>query len=86
MSKKKIRLTIRVQILALTLVSMIVLTGIITIYAINSMSSGLEEESLSGLKDVCYSVSAAYDALGDGDYSLDGDMLMKGSFNATKDE
>ncbi len=36
MSKKKIRLTIRVQILALTLVSMIVLTGIITIYAINS--------------------------------------------------
>lgn len=86
MSKKKIRLTIRVQILALTLVSMIVLTGIITVYAISAMSSGLEEEALSGLKDVCYSVSAAYDALDDGDYSLDGDMLMKGSFNTTKDE
>lgn len=86
MGKKKIRLTIRLQILALTLVSMLVLTGIITIYAINAMSSGLEEESLSGLKDVCYSVSAAYDALDDGDYSLDGDVLMKGSFNATEDE
>ncbi len=86
MNKKKIRLTIRLQILALTLVSMLILTGIITIYAINSMSSGLEEESLAGLKDVCYSVSAAYDALDDGDYSLNGDMLMKGSFNATEDE
>lgn len=86
MKKKKFILTIRVQILALTLVSMIILTGIITIYAVNALSSGLREESLSGLKDICYSVSAAYDALDAGDYSLSGDNLMKGSFNATENE
>lgn len=86
MKKKKVTLSIRIQILSLTLISMLVLTGIITIYAISAMNSGLGEEALSGLKDVCYSVSAAYDAYDDGDYSLNGEMLMKGALNITENE
>ena len=51
MSKKKIRLTIRVQILALTLVSMIVLTGIIMIYSSNFyLKRNFSKRSLLAIK------------------------------------
>ena len=58
------------------------LVVVLLIFATNSLSSGLYDESLNGLYLLAESVEAGYNAL-DGSYSLSGNNLMKGKTNIT---
>lgn len=86
MNTKKVKVSIKWEIIGLTLIPLVILATIITVYAMNALKSSLEEEALSGLKDICHSVDAACTALDDGDYVMEGDDLKKGDYNITKDE
>lgn len=86
MNTKKVKISIKWEIIGLTLVPLVLLAVIITLYSMNALKDSLEEEALSGLEDVCHSVDAAYSALDDGDYVMDGDELKKGDFNVTKND
>lgn len=86
MKMKKVRLSVKGEIFCLTLIPLVILATVITLYAMNSLNENLEKEAISGLKDVCNSVDSAYKALDDGDYTLEGEILKKGDFNVTKDE
>ncbi len=55
---------------------------VLLIFATNSLSLGLYDESLNGLYLLAESVEAGYNAL-DGSYSLSGNNLMKGKTNIT---
>lgn len=83
---KKAKFSIRTEIMGLALIPLLLLASIISIYSISAFSSGLQEEVLIGLKDICYSVDAAYHALDEGDFVLDGESLKKGELNLTENE
>lgn len=83
---KKAKLSIRTEIMGLALIPLLLLASIISIYSISAFSSGLQEEVFIGLKDICYSVDAAYRALDEGDFILDGESLKKGELNVTENE
>lgn len=86
MNTKKVKVSMKWEIIGLTLIPLVILATIITVYAMNALKSSLEEEALSGLKDICHSVDAACTTLDDGDYVMEGDNLKKGDYNITKDE
>lgn len=86
MEKKKVKVSMKVEIIILTLLPLVLLSVITSLYSVNSLRSSLQEEALEGLKDVCISVDSAYNALDSGDYSLDGENLMKGQYNITQNQ
>lgn len=86
MNNKKVKLSMKMEILAITLLPLFVLTVVLTIYSVNSMRASLQEEALDGLKDVCYSIDAAYSVVDEGDYVLEGENLKKGEFDITENE
>ncbi len=85
---KKLRISIRIEIMILTLIPLLVMTAILAVYAKQAMRTSLENESLNGLKDICYNVKGTYDALDRGSYSMDetGSYLQKGDYQITKNE
>ncbi|MCH5280567.1 MAG: cache domain-containing protein [Lachnospiraceae bacterium] len=75
------------QLLLMTIVPVISLVVILTVYSAVSIIEGMQQESLTGLKDVAVSVSAALDAIDSGDYVLNEDgELMKGDLNLSQSE
>lgn len=75
------------QLLLMTIVPVVVLVIILTVYSAVSIIEGMQQESLTGLKDVAVSVSAALDAMDAGDYILNEDgELMKGDLNLSQSE
>lgn len=86
MNKKKVKLSMKTEILTITLLPLFVLTTVLAIFSINAMRTSLQEEALDGLKDVCYSIEAAYSAVDEGDYALEGENLKKGEFDITENE
>ena len=76
------------KLLGMSLVPMIVLGLVITIFCIRSMRDMVKDEALTGLHMLCQSVMAAYDGFAPGDYALgdDGVTLYKGEFNVTDNE
>ena len=59
---------------------------IIAIYSINALQNGMKEKVMEELALVCQSVSASYDAIDPGDYSVKGYLLYKGDYNITAHE
>lgn len=86
MNNKKVKRSMKMEILAITLLPLFVLTVVLTIYSVNSMRASLQEEALDGLKDMCYSIDAAYSVVDEGDYVLEGENLKKGEFDITENE
>jgi methyl-accepting chemotaxis protein len=75
------------KLLVLAIGPTLVLAVAVTLYASVSMTDGMQQEFLSGLKDTAYSLRAAYQALDPGDYSLnDAGELLKGQLNVSADE
>lgn len=86
MNKKRIKLSMKTEILTITLLPLFILTAVLAIFSINTMRTSLQDEALDGLKDVCYSIDAAYSAVDEGDYILEGENLKKGNFDITENE
>ena len=79
--KKGLSLVAKLIIMA---VGPVLLTGVIlTYFGINAITDGMGTEKLDDLAAVAESVSAAYDALDDGEYYLENGKLMKGDINVS---
>lgn len=86
MNKKRVKLSIKWEILGMALIPLIFLAVILTVYSEYTLKKSLQDEALSGLEDLCYSVMAGCNALDKGDYRMDGENLFKGDFNLTEDQ
>ena len=86
MNKRKVKFSLGLKFSILTLLPLLVLAAVISIYSVRSMEAGLQQEALTGLQNLCYNVESAYDSLDPGSYSLDGTNLMKGELNITEHE
>ena len=83
--KKNFFHNIKTQLLAVTLVPLVIL-GIISILTAKlNLENGLQEECMKQLKAICVAVRASYNELNDEPYALNdaGDML-KGDYNITQ--
>lgn len=84
--KKNFFHSMKVQLLAMSLIPLLIL-GVISIFTAEiNLEKGLQEESLKKLKAICTAVRAAYDNLNDEPYTLSdtGDMMLKGDYNISQ--
>ncbi len=86
MKEKKVKLSIKWQILGIALIPLLLLAVIVTVYAEITLKRSLQDEALTGLRDLGYGVMAGCNALDKGDYHMEGDHLIKGEFDLTEDE
>jgi len=86
MKKRKVKISLGLKFSIITLLPLLILAAAISVYSITSMESGLQQEALTGLQNLCYNVESAYNSLDSGSYSLDGTDLMKGELNITEHE
>ncbi len=86
MKEKKVKLSIKWQILGIALIPLLLLAVIVMVYAEITLKRSLQDEALTGLRDLGYGVMAGYNALDKGDYHMEGDHLIKGDFDLTEDE
>lgn len=86
MNKNKPKVSIKVKVLVASLIPLFLVTLVISLYSLDALRTGMQDEALSGLRELCYSVSTAYDAIAEGDYRMDGDNLIKGEYNITENE
>lgn len=84
--KKKKGIGILAKLVLMCALPMIILEGIVTVYSMNALRKGMQEEAFLGLDQLCQSVGAAYAALDPGDYHLEGDLLYKGEYCITERE
>lgn len=77
---------IKCQLIMLTLIPIAVISVIFLIIAGESIRSGMKNEAIDSLKNMCLALSAGYDNM-DGEFKVgdDGD-LYKGDFDITKNE
>lgn len=75
------------RLLCMSIIPVVALAAVVTTSAIVSMVDGMQEESLTGLRNVANCMQAAYNALDPGDYALnDQGELVKGELNVSADE
>lgn len=84
--KKKKGVGILTKMVLMCALPMIILEVIITFYSLNALRNGMQDETFTGLNNLCQAVSAAYDAIDAGDYYLEGDELYKGEYCITENE
>ena len=82
--KKKKGLSLVVKLILIAVVPVLLTGGIVTYVGINALTTGMRTEKLDDLTTLADSIAAAYDALDDGEYYLDGSSLMKGNLNITE--
>ena len=83
--KKRKGLSLVIKLILLAVVPVLLTGVIVTLVGVNSLTDGMGTTKLEDLTSLARSVSAAYDALDEGDYYLNGDILMKGELNITEE-
>lgn len=82
---KKFRFSLVMRIFAIAFVPLIVLAVVLTAMGVYEIRTGMQSETMEGLRSSVAHLEGTVNALGDGDFSLDGqDNLLKGSFNLTE--
>ena len=81
--KKRKGISLVVKLILIAVVPVLLTGGIVTYVGINALTTGMRTEKLDDLTTLADSIAAAYDALDDGEYYLDGSNLMKGNMNIT---
>lgn len=84
--KDKKRLGVMAQLVMLCAIPMIIMVTVVTFYSIGRMRDLVQDSTMEGLRDLCQSVYAAYDAIDTGDYWQNGEMLYKGKYCVTEHE
>lgn len=82
--KKKKGLSLVAKLILIAVVPVLLTGGIVTYVGINALTTGMRTEKLDDLATLADSIAAAYEALDDGDYYLNGTSLMKGDLNITE--
>lgn len=85
-AKKKKGAGILMKLVMMCILPMLILVVIISLYSMNALRKGMQDEAFTGLNHLCQAVSAAYDAIDSGDYRMEGDMLYKGEYCITEQE
>lgn len=89
-NQEKTKRSIRLEITLISIVPLVILTVIIAVYCQQALRTTLENEALTGLKDLCYSLEGTYNVLDSGEYVLDegtsATYLRKGEYQITKDQ
>ena len=83
--KKGLRINLTMQLTLVAILPMLLVSVILLLVASNSMKQGMQDEALTGLSDLAYSVSASYDQVDPGAWNLQGDQLYKGGTNLSAD-
>ena len=84
--KKQKKLSVMAQLVMLCVIPLVVMVAAVTVYAISTMRSMVQDTTMDGLEDLCQSVFAAYDALDPGDYRMEGETLYKGDYCVSENE
>lgn len=72
------------NITGIALLPLIVMAVILTAVGINSIQDGMQDEKLDALKSITVALEGALDCIDSGEYSLEGEDLLKGSYNLTE--
>lgn len=84
-TKKKVRLTLVVQIVAITLGLLLILAITLTAVGAYSIKTGMREEIMNSLISSVAHLEGTVNALSDGDFTLDEkECLLKGDYNLTE--
>ncbi|MCD7836869.1 MAG: methyl-accepting chemotaxis protein [Lachnospiraceae bacterium] len=82
----KMGMSITLKLTLMVVAALLVLETLLVIQARIALRSGMQEEALSGLRDLAVAVEAAYDGISSDDYILDeSGNLYKGSLNVSED-
>lgn len=84
--KKKFRFSLMIQILIIAITPLLLTAVLLTVFGIRGVSEGMTREILSGFELTATSVSAAYDAIDEGDWHISGSDLWKGNYNITQNK
>ena len=85
-SNRKKGVGILIKLVMMCALPMIILEIVITLYSMNALRKGMQDEAFIGLDMLCQSVTSAYQALDPGDYRMEGDLLYKGDYCITSQE
>lgn len=80
----KFRTGIMMKILFMALGPLLMLAVISTVFSARTIRVGMEEEAIKRLEDITSGVNQALNALGEGDYRLEGETLYKGEENISE--
>lgn len=86
MKENSMKVSIKAKVLSAALIPLILVVIVIAVYAVSALRTAMQNETLEGLRKLCHSVDAAYAAVSDGDYTMAGDNLTKGSYDITAKE
>ena len=79
--KKKIRIGVVARLIGMSVIPVIVLGVVLTIYGQYTLKRSLKNEIYEGLKSASVAVQGAYDAAGEGDFvMLESGNVLKGTF------
>lgn len=82
--EKKVRFTLVMRIIAIAFIPLIILAVVLTSLGVYEIRTGMQSETMEGLKASVAHLEGTVNALGDGDFSLDSqNNLLKGSYNLT---
>lgn len=82
--KKRKGFSLVAKLILIAVVPVLLTGGIVTYVGINALTTGMKTEKLDDLTTLAESIAAAYDALDDGEYYLNGSNLMKGNLDVTE--
>lgn len=74
---------IKVKILAIALGPLIVLAILSAFFSARTIRTGMQDEAIKRLEDIVSGVNNSLNALAEGDYSLDGEIVYKGEVNVS---
>lgn len=83
-SKKKFRFGVNAIVMLITSVPLLAACLLITYFAGLTISAGLEDEALDGLKGIATAASYTMNEVDDGEYRLVDEELYKGNYNITE--
>ncbi|MDD3369307.1 MAG: cache domain-containing protein [Lachnospiraceae bacterium] len=71
----------------MSIIPLVIMAVVVTVFSVKSMETALQNEALSGLQATATAVNAGYTSINSDPYSIneDGDMV-KGDFNITQNE
>lgn len=82
-NENKLRLGIKGVIICISVLPILAVSIIITLFASLAMRTGIEDQVFKGLKGMATTAEYALDQVDSGDYIYDGENLYKGKFNVT---
>jgi len=82
--KKRKGFSLVAKLILIAVVPVLLTGGIVTYVGINALTTGMRTEKLDDLTTLAECIAAAYDALDDGEYYLNGSNLMKGNLDITE--